>query len=227
MRLPRHAETRCAIDKFTHGIYLSEATSAQALQPDLIGVFRIFAGARVFIAAFFLLAATLALGRVMLFAFLPLVTSIALLAFVMSRRLQARLGPWHMKLAGLFATADVLLTTDFYMRWSIAHWIFPAAHMPDVPQFIKSLTSIAFAFDQGTPPISPLLVTISLLVLLIIISWRQELRYSITYIVVTTAIDIGIMLVVSSGLVQIAFNLAVIFCALWCFASSRPSSPIW
>jgi signal transduction histidine kinase len=184
---------------------------ATPLQPDLYAVLGIFAGVRVVFAVVFLVAGSAATNQITPLAWVPLIASLLVLAFVASKPLRAMLGAWHMPLAIVITTADVLMVTSLYTRWSALNWFLPTGHRPEAPAFLQGVVAFTALFNQDTPPVSPLFTMLSLFVLLIVISWRYGLRISLCFIVLTTAIDVGTVLLFSANLEQVIFNMAIIF----------------
>jgi signal transduction histidine kinase len=179
------------------------------LQPNLYGVMGIFAIVRVVFAVLFVVMATVATNSLTLFAWVPLIASTLVLAFVMSKTLQIRMGERHMWIAIALATADVLLVTSLYTRWSANTWFLPIGNRPELPPFFGNVTAIAVFFNEGTPPISPLFTLLSLFVLTIVICWRYDLRITLGFIALTTVIDTALIVWTSTNIEQVVFNLAM------------------
>ncbi len=185
------------------------AQSAIPLQPNLTRILQAFAAVRVLLGMMFFAAASSAAGQMLWGAAVPLITSAGVLLFVSAKAVRVRLGAFHMRLALLIATFDTLLVTGLYMRWVSQNALVPIA-APSPQPFFPSVAALRILFNDNTPPVSPLLVMISLFVLLIVISWQYKLPVAIGYIAISTIVDIGILFLVSTSTEQIIFYLAII-----------------
>jgi signal transduction histidine kinase len=189
--------------------YASRA--AAPLRPDLLRVLRVLAGVRLGLAVLFAVVTTMMLGYLMPLLLLPLLTASAVLMFVLSGRLEERLGAWHLKLAIVIMTADVLLITGYYTQWLLLHLFPPAMRASILPPVEFWFQSMGFALVQTAPPFLPMVVLVNLFVLLIVVSWELKLRHAIGYVAVTSLIDVCIVLAVFSGSLQTLMLMAFIF----------------
>jgi signal transduction histidine kinase len=185
------------------------AENAIPLQPNLTRILQVFAAVRVLFAVVFFATAGSAANRLLLTAAVPIITSIAVLLFACSGTLRRRLGAAHIQLALFFATLDTLLVTRLYMRWSASIPLAPFVVSPAQSSSAR-VEALQILLNDSTVPLSPLLVMISLFGLIIVISWQFKLRVAIGYIIITTVVDIVIMLLTSANVVLAMFHMAVI-----------------
>ena len=189
----------------------SIARASQPLRPNLLRILRALAAARVALGVLFLLMASLGLGRSSPLTLVPLATSLALLAFARSSRLESRLGTWHLPLTALLLTMDTLLITGHFAQWVILQWAPLAERDLILPSVEPWLQSLGLMGSQNTPPFLPLIVLVSLFVLLIVVSWQYRLRIAIAYIAGTSLVDAVLVPALITSPLQMLTQLAFIF----------------
>lgn len=187
------------------------ASATQPLRPNLLRILRWLVAVRVALGVLFLCLAWLGMGHLSMWMIVVLGAAVAMLAFVWSNRLEARLGRWHLPLTVLILTVDSLLLTSYYPQIFLSQWAPLIENVPALPQFESSLRALGFLGSASSPPFLPLIVLVNLFVLLIVVSWQYRLRIAIAYIAGTTLIDAILVLALYVSPLQVLTQLTIIF----------------
>ncbi len=180
-------------------------------QAGLMGVMRLFAlfqvGRSVLLMAFvFLWNESMALTLL-----LPLVTSIGFAAYVYSGILRAETGRWYLILTVMLATIDVMTTkSTFWLRDVFAGIIFNVEVSTNSVQHL-----LVNGFTSGVAvvwhPFFQMSMLISLLMLLIVLSWQYDFRYSLGFTLATAIFDLLLnVLLVTTDMAMILSSLTIV-----------------
>jgi hypothetical protein len=167
----------------------------EPLQPGLVGVLRLYAVFQVVKGLVLLLLSSIVNDRLVLISFLPLATALAFLLYVFSGVLRARLGKWYLLVTVLLATADTLTTKGALWYWLATHqllnisFILPTK-IAALPEFVRWFVEGTFIAGPTSQPFVQMSMLVSLLLLLIVVSWQYDFRYAIAFTILTTTFDL-------------------------------------
>ena len=185
-------------------------TPVRVLQPELVGVMRLFAIFQVFKSLVLAILVFLHGEPVMSVIFLPLVTSIGFLVYVYLDFLRAETGRWYLIVTVTLFTIDTLMTkSTFWLRDVFAE------HLLRADSSDYSLQLLIGGFTSGIAlvwnPFFHMSMLISLLMLLIVLSWQYDFRYSLGFTLVTSVFDFILnVLLVTDDAASIASSLTII-----------------
>ena len=193
--------------------FLQDKAATEPLQPGLVGVLRLYSVFQIAKSIVLLLLSSIVNDRLVLISFLPLATALGLLLYVFSGVLRTRLGQWYLLITVLMATVDTL-TTKGALWYSLATQQLPIVSLDKIaalPEFVRWLVESTFVLGPTAQPFVQMSMLVSLLLLLIVLSWQNDFRYAIAYTILTTVLDLLLNVFgVSSALPQHFFDVVII-----------------
>jgi len=185
-------------------------TPVRVLQPELVGVMRLFAIFHVLRSLVLAILVLLHGEPAMTVIFLPLATSIGFLVYVYLDFLRAEMGRWYLIVTVTLFTIDTVTTKGtFWLRDVFVENLLRADGSDHLLQvLISGFTSgVALVWN----PFFQMSMLISLLMLLIVLSWQYDFRYSLGFTLATSFFDFMLnVLLVTDDAASIALSLTII-----------------
>lgn len=164
----------------------------ESLQSGLVGVLRLFAAFQVVKGFILLLLVSRVSDHLLPISFLPFATAIGFLIYVFSGVWRAKLGKWYLIVTVLLATVDSLLTKGEFWYWLATDRLLsnPVTKIAVLPNFVHWIAEDVFGTSSPVQPFSQMSMLVSLLLLLIVMSWQYDFRYAIGFTILTTVLDL-------------------------------------
>lgn len=174
---------------------------------------RLFAAFHVLKGAVLTLLAFGAQSQNLLINLLPIATAVALLAFLLSGRLRERIGRRYIDFAVILSTLDALMTKGTFWYWRVTDQLSaqPDAARAGLSALVRWLTEGAFDAAPTSQPLLQMSMIISLLMLLIVVSWQYGFRPAGVFILLTTTFDLLLnVFLVTTDTTQVLFGMSII-----------------
>jgi len=191
----------------------TRSTLSKVLQPGLIGIVKWYAVLQMLKGLLWMALASRLDQQLRFINLVPLITSIGFLIYIYSGVLRAQLGRWYLIFTITIATLDALITKSEFWYWLSAHSLstVPIVDEKMLPAFIRWLAMGVVGDKVTAQPFAGISILISLLLLLVAVSWQYDHRFVIGYTLLSSLFDLWLnTLLVSSTPLQVFIGVFIL-----------------